>query len=129
MNAFECITKADTQKDFTKQVNKFKELAYLFHSKHELVANLLKPINMKPLNRKLLLDTMIRHETLTLEDAGKYENLGLVADKVQLRYLLKELVEEGFLTILDGAITPTYTITDKGIEEGKRLEQEEMQSR
>ncbi len=58
MNAFECITKADTQKDFTKQVNKFKGLAYLFHSKHELVANLLKPINMKPLNRKLLLDTI-----------------------------------------------------------------------
>lgn len=84
---------------------------------------------MKSLTRKLLLDTMIRHETLTLEDIGKYENLGMIPDMVQLRYLLKELVEEGYLTTLDGAFTPTYTITDSGIEEGKRLQETELQSK
>ena len=84
---------------------------------------------MKTLNRKVLLDTMTRHETLTIEDVAKHENLGLVPDKVQLRYLLKELVEEGYLTTLDGAFTPTYTITDKGIDEGKRLHEEELESK
>jgi CheY-like chemotaxis protein len=124
LNAYDCITKAGTQKEFTRHVEKFKELAYLFHSKHELLVDLLKFRHMKTLNRKLVLDTMIKHETLTLEDVGKHENLGLVPDQVQLRYLLKEMVEEGFLTMLEGAFTPTYTITDKGIEEGKRFEEE-----
>jgi CheY-like chemotaxis protein len=129
LGAYDCITKPVTQKDYLNHVNKFKELAYLFHSKHQLLANLLKFMDMKSLNRKILLDTMAKHETLTLEDVGKYENLGLVPDQVQLRYLLKELVEEGFLTTLDGAFTPTYTITDKGLEEVKRLADESMQSR
>lgn len=39
LGAYECITKANTQKDFFNQVDKFKELAYLFHSKHELLAD------------------------------------------------------------------------------------------
>jgi CheY-like chemotaxis protein len=129
LNAYDCITKAGTQKEFIKHVEKFKELAYLFHSKHELLVDLLKFMDMKTLNRKLVLDTMIKHETLTVEDVGKRENLGLVPDKVQLGYLLKELVEEGFLTMLDGALTPTYTITDKGIEKAKKLKEEELQSR
>lgn len=80
---------------------------------------------MKTLNRRTILDTMIRHETLTQEDVGKFENIGLIPDKVHLKFLLKELVEEGYLTTLDGAFTPTYTITDKGIDEGKRLQEEE----
>jgi hypothetical protein len=75
-----------------------------------------------PVNRKILLDTLIKHETLTEEDIAKEENLGLVPNKEQLGFLLSELSLSGHILILSGASPVTYTITQKGIDEGKRLE-------
>ena len=80
---------------------------------------------MSVLNRKVALMMFIKHETLTLSDASKEENLGLTANGKHLGFLLRELEEGGFLQQLDGAKERTYTITSKGIDEGKRLVEEE----
>jgi hypothetical protein len=47
--------------------------------------------------------------------------MGFAPDKAHLQFLLDELTESGYLNILDGVTPCTYTITDKGIVEGKRL--------
>jgi hypothetical protein len=74
-----------------------------------------------PVNRKVLLDTLIKHETLTVDDIAKEENLGLVPNKEQLGFLLSELSLSGHIYALSGVVPVTYTITQKGIDEGKRL--------
>ena len=74
-----------------------------------------------PINRKIMLDTLIKHETLTEEDIAKEENLGLVPNKEQLGFLLSELSLSGHIQVLSGAFPVTYTITQKGIDEGNRL--------
>jgi len=76
---------------------------------------------MLTLNRKLLLNTLIQHETLTLTDIGKEKNLGLTPNKHHLQLLLDELEQDSFIQKLSGAVPCTYTVTDKGITEGKRL--------
>ena len=78
---------------------------------------------MTTLNRTLVLNTLIKHETLTLTDIAKEENLGMIPNEQNLRFLLEELDESGFIQKLDGTAVSTYTITDKGIEEGKRLKE------
>lgn len=75
------------------------------------------------LNRTRVLNTLIRHETLTVDDIAKEENLGLVPNKEHLQFLLDELTASEHIHILSGAVPCTYTITDKGIEEGKRLKE------
>lgn len=79
---------------------------------------------MTQLNRKVVLDTLIRHETLFVDDIAKEENLGFAPDKQQLHYLLDELTESQHLKVLDGVTPLTYPIREKGIEEGKRLNEE-----
>ena len=76
---------------------------------------------MSTLSRKLVLNTLIKHETLTLRDLGKEENLGISANEQHLQLLADELEEGSYIQKLDGAEPCTYTITDKGIAEGKRL--------
>jgi len=76
---------------------------------------------MATLNRKMVLNALIKHETLTLPDLSKAENLGAVPNEHHLRFLLEELEEELYIQQLSGAGVCTYTITNKGIEEGKRL--------
>jgi len=76
---------------------------------------------MLTLNRKIVLDTLIRHETLTLDDIAKEENLGIKPNEDHLQYLLEELEQESYIQQLEGTVLRTYTITDKGIKEGKRL--------
>ncbi|NTS42677.1 hypothetical protein HRG84_17390 [Flavisolibacter sp. BT320] len=71
--------------------------------------------------RKIVLETLTKHETLTLDDISKEENLGIVPDKSQLRYLLRQLTMSGFIQVLGGASPITYSITTKGIEECDRL--------
>jgi hypothetical protein len=78
---------------------------------------------MSTLNRKLLLNTLIKHETLTLEDVGEEKNLCLIPNKHHLQLLLDELEEESYIQKLEGAVPCTYTITDKGIAERNRLKQ------
>ncbi|HEX8314943.1 MAG TPA: hypothetical protein VF609_08120 [Flavisolibacter sp.] len=75
-----------------------------------------------PVNRKILLDTLIKHETLTEDDIAKEENLGVVPNKEQLGFLLNELNLSGHIQVLSGAEPITYSITQKGIDEGRRLE-------
>jgi hypothetical protein len=82
---------------------------------------MLKIIIMLTLNRKLLLDTLIKHETLTLTDIGKEKNLGLTPNKHHLQLLLDELEQDSYIQKLNGAVPCTYTVTDKGITEGNRL--------
>lgn len=76
---------------------------------------------MSTLNRKLVLNTLIKHETLTLHDFGKMENLGITANEHHLLFLIEELEEDDFIQKIGGSAADTYTITDKGIAEGKRL--------
>lgn len=73
------------------------------------------------LDRKVVLDAMISHETITVTDLTKPENLGMTPDVTHLRYLLEELRGSGYLKELQGVSPLTYTITEKGIEEGVRL--------
>jgi hypothetical protein len=75
-----------------------------------------------PVNRKILLDTLIKHETLTIDDIAKEENLGVVPNAAQLGFLLSELQLSKHIQQLSGADPATFTITQKGIDEGKRLE-------
>ena len=76
---------------------------------------------MSTLNRTIVLNTLIKHETLTLGDIAKKENLGVVPNEMHLKFLLDELNESGHLHEMSGVTPCTYTITDKGIEEGARL--------
>jgi hypothetical protein len=76
---------------------------------------------MLTLNRKLLLNSIIKHETLTLTDIGKVQNLGLVPNKHHLQFLLDELEQDSYIQKLGGAVPFTYTVTEKGIAEGNRL--------
>ena len=78
---------------------------------------------MPPVNRKIVLDTLIKHETLTADDLAKEENLGLVPNKDHLGFILSELTISGHVLILEGTDPATYTITQKGIDEGQRLQQ------
>ena len=71
--------------------------------------------------RTTVLDTMIKHETLVVDDIGKEENMGAEPDKKHLQITLNKLIEGGYLTMLSGVTPFTYTITNKGIIEGKRL--------
>jgi hypothetical protein len=75
------------------------------------------------IDRKIVLETLIKHETLTIDDLEKKENIGIVPDAAHLRLLLEELRDSGHLENLPGVIPLTYTITKKGIDEGVRLKQ------
>ena len=79
---------------------------------------------MSNLNRKILINTLIKHETLTIDDLGKEENLGMVPDKGQFKFLVHELIKSGHFSILNGVVPCTYTITEKGIKEGTKLNSE-----
>jgi hypothetical protein len=79
---------------------------------------------MSLLNRATVLNTLIKHETLIIHDIGKEENMGFVPNQEHLQFLLDELTESRHLNILSGVTPCTYTITDKGIAEGKRLKEE-----
>ncbi len=79
---------------------------------------------MSNINRTIVLNSLIKHETLTIADVGKEENLGMVANTEHLNFLLGELVESGHIHTLNGVKPVTYTITEKGIKEGDRLSQQ-----
>jgi len=79
---------------------------------------------MTTINRTLVLKTLIKHETLTIDDIAKAENLGRIPNKNHLQFLLTELNESGHIHLMNGVVPSTYTITDKGILEGARLNKE-----
>lgn len=75
------------------------------------------------LNRSIVLNAFIKHETLSIDDIAKPENLGIVPDKQQLQLLLDQLTESKHLTMLASVTPRTYTITDTGIAEADRLKE------
>jgi predicted transcriptional regulator len=77
------------------------------------------------LNRSLVLNTLIKHETLTIDDIAKEENLGVVPNEEHLHSILDELTASEHIHILGSAKIRTYTITDKGIREVEKLKSEE----
>ncbi|QMU29777.1 hypothetical protein [Adhaeribacter radiodurans] len=79
---------------------------------------------MTSLNRNIVLQALIKHETLLFSDIAKEENLGMIPNEIHLQFLLDELVESDYIHILSGVSPRTYTITVKGINEGKRLARE-----
>lgn len=74
----------------------------------------------------MVLEVMVQHETLTLDTLSEQEFMGLKADREQLQQLLSELVESNDLTLLNGVIPETYTVTDKGISEEKKTSDLEL---
>ena len=76
---------------------------------------------MIKLNRQVILDTLIQHETLTIHDLAKTEIIGSLPNRDHLFFLLDELSESGYVKRLEGVIPFTYTITENGINEGVRL--------
>ena len=75
---------------------------------------------MVTLSRTLILNALIKHETLTLEDLLLEKNLGLVPDRELLAQLLTELEGDAYIEQLNDVVPRTYTITAAGIAEGKR---------
>jgi len=73
------------------------------------------------INRTVVLNSLIKHETLTILNIRKAEYLGMILDNVHLNFLLNELIESGHVDTLNGVRPLTYTITTKGITEGARL--------
>ena len=76
---------------------------------------------MKTLDRKLVLKTLAQHETLLASDIAKPENIGIVPNLDGLQNVLDDLSDSGFITKLTSMELPTYTITEKGIDEVERL--------
>lgn len=72
----------------------------------------------------MILNTLIKHETLTISDLAKMVNPGIITEDNHLQFLLDEIIQSGYIHMLNGVIPCTYTITNKGIREGKRLAQE-----
>lgn len=70
---------------------------------------------MNTLNRNILLACMRRHETFTIDNLARAENLGFVPKARQLSVLLGVLIHSGELVLLPGVAPATYTITNKGI--------------
>ena len=74
------------------------------------------------MNRLMILNSLSKHETLTITDIAQEGNLGVVPDKAHLNYLINGLLESGHIRALNGAVPSTYTITTKGIQEGAGLQ-------
>ena len=77
---------------------------------------------MSTLNKDVILRSLIKHETLSIDDISKEANLGMAPNVHHLKSLLIDLKSNGHIDILNDVKPVTYTITQKGIEEGVRLE-------
>lgn len=82
---------------------------------------------MTSINRNVLLHTMIKHETLTIDDILKKENLGVEANVEQVKLLINELQNDGSIEQLNDVVPETLTITVKGISEYAMLTDVEKQ--
>ena len=72
---------------------------------------------MTNINRNVLLHTMVKHETLTIHDIMKKENLGVEPDVAQVKLLITDLQNDGAIEQLNDVVPQTLTITVKGIAE------------
>ena len=69
----------------------------------------------------IVLKALAKHETLTLPDLLEVKNLGVELPFDQVETALHQLKEQKYVSILDGAEPATYTITEKGLQEEKKL--------
>lgn len=82
---------------------------------------------MTNINRNVLLHTMIKHETLTIQDIMKKENLGVEPNVAQLKLLITDLQNDGTIEQLNNVLPETLTITVKGIAEYAGLTEADKQ--
>jgi predicted transcriptional regulator len=75
---------------------------------------------MSHIDATTILNTLIKHETLTIDDLAKEENLGITATAEEMQPMLNDLAAGGFVYALDNVSPATYTITNKGIAEGTK---------
>ncbi|HEX2606001.1 MAG TPA: hypothetical protein VHK91_01435, partial [Flavisolibacter sp.] len=75
---------------------------------------------MENSNRKIVLNALIKHETLSISGFREIGKVVLTQD-IHLQYLLDELIRDGHVETLNGVLPVTYTITNKGIDEGNLL--------
>lgn len=78
-------------------------------------------------NRNVLLHAMVKHETLTMHDIMKKENLGVEPNVSQLNNTIKELQQDGAIEQLSDVEPATFTITVKGITEYAGLQNAEKE--
>ena len=69
----------------------------------------------------IVLKALAKHETLTFPDLLQTKNLGIALPANEVKTALHKLKDQKLVTILDGSEPATYTITDKGIQEDKKL--------
>lgn len=67
--------------------------------------------------RNILLHTMVKHETLTINDIMKKENLGVEPNVGQVNNSISEMQQDGTIEQLSNVEPATFTITVKGIAE------------
>jgi len=72
---------------------------------------------MNNFDRLMLLKALQIHETLTINDLAKEENLGVEVSPEDLQPVLAELESADLVDTLNGVTPATYTITDKGLAE------------
>jgi DNA-binding PadR family transcriptional regulator len=75
---------------------------------------------MNKVNPHIVLQVILAHDTLTINDLAKEENLRIEASHEELQPVLDQLQSDGLINTLDNVSPATYTITDKGIAEGAR---------
>ena len=76
---------------------------------------------MSVMNRTIILNTLIEHETMTIDDIALHLDAGLLSNQEHMKFLLDHLKENGHIQMLAGVTPQTYTITEDGIREGKML--------
>ena len=75
---------------------------------------------MNQVNPNTVLKVILEHDTLTINDLIKEENLRMEASHEELQPVLDQLKSDGLINTLDNVTPATYTITDKGIVEGSK---------
>jgi len=75
---------------------------------------------MNKVNPYIVLQVILAHDTLTINDLAQEENLRMEASHDELQPVLDQLQSDGLINTLDDVSPVTYTITDKGIAEGSR---------
>lgn len=77
---------------------------------------------MNTLTPLIVLKALVKHETLTFPDLVQEKNLGINLPSEDIEMALENLESKKLVSKLDGIHPPTYTITQKGIEESLKLE-------
>ena len=63
----------------------------------------------------MLLHTMVKHETLTIDDLLKKENLGVEPNVAQAKLLISELRQDHLIEQLSDVVPETLTNTNKAM--------------